>query len=469
MRRLAGLVVAFLLAALPAAAQGRLALVIGNSGYEIGALPNPRNDAALMAKTLREAGFEVTELIDAGQLDMKRAMRDFGQALRRDGVDAGLFFYAGHGVQVRGVNYLIPVDTAIRNEDDVAIEAVSIDDFLQQVNSSKSKINIVILDACRDNPFERTSRSAGRGLASVQAPAGTFIAYSTAPGTTAADGDGENSLYTAALAQSIATAGDQPIEGVFKSVRQAMRDTGSEQTPWEASSIVGDFYFHPKVDGAAPAADEVSTAWSTIRDSSDARDYESFIAAYGERNPFLRQQAEKRLNALKNGGPAAPAPRGDADPAIGRQIAALKEGGPADPRPSAQKNGWTIYGYQVDGAVRCWAWTPPRSAEPADVVHAAVQFGVDKFGTQFSPSIIAPDELKPDVPAEARIGGETFKATMTGNIAYFSFSDAGKELASLLNGDRLSVTATLKNGRQVAYEFATEGFPAVRASMATCD
>ncbi len=224
----------------------RIALVIGNSDYaHTTKLANPGNDAISMSDTLREAGFSVTQLIDADQSTMKRALLEFGRNLRSGDVEAGLFFYAGHGVQVKGENYLVPINARILNEDEIDLEAVNVNDFLQVMNSSNADINIVILDACRNNPFAGSSRSAARGLAPVDAPKGTLIAYATAPGDVALDGTGRNSPYTSALTKAIENGRGRTIESVFKSARRnVLAATGDKQTPWETSSIVGDFFFH---------------------------------------------------------------------------------------------------------------------------------------------------------------------------------------------------------------------------------
>lgn len=232
-------------AAVPAMGK-RVALVIGNAGYsDVQALKNPKNDAALMAKTLASVGFEVETVIDADQATMKRAMLEFGRKLR-SGVDAGLFYYSGHGVQANGKNYLIPVNASIKDEDEVAIEAVDVNDFLETMENSTSKVNIVVLDACRNNPFAGSFRSASRGLSVVTAPRGTYIAYSTAPGSVAEDGSGENSAYTKSLAQAILAPG-LPLEQTFKEVRRLVADaTDNKQVTWDSSSITGNFYFKPQ-------------------------------------------------------------------------------------------------------------------------------------------------------------------------------------------------------------------------------
>lgn len=238
----------------PALAQ-RVALVVGNSAYQHAPpLTNPARDAELMAGALEDAGFHVTRLIDADLETLKRAMLSFGRQLRDGDVEAGLFYYAGHGAQVRGENYLIPVSANIASEDEIDLEAINVNDFLSVMNSSKSRVNIVILDACRDNPFATSSRGGPRGLAPVDAPKGTYIAYATSPGSVALDGSGDNSPYTTALAAAMREKG-LPIERVFKNARaRVLAATGERQLPWETSSITGEFYFHPADAASAPAA-----------------------------------------------------------------------------------------------------------------------------------------------------------------------------------------------------------------------
>ena len=241
-----------------ALAEPRLALVIGNSNYgkETGRLPNPANDAALMAATLGKLGFKVTKLIDADQKQMKRAIADFGSALTAAGPDAaGLFFYAGHGVQIAGENYLIPLKAEIRKEADAELEAVPANWVLKQMEFAGNRINIIILDACRNNPLPRSMRGASRGLARMDAPKGSFIAYSTAPGETAADGEGKNSPYTEALAKAMLVPG-VAIEETFRNARvDVLNRTGDQQVPWDSSSLTGAFYFQA---GSAAAASGTS-------------------------------------------------------------------------------------------------------------------------------------------------------------------------------------------------------------------
>jgi hypothetical protein len=227
-----------------AATGQRLALVIGNSNYESSPLRNPVNDASDMALALQKAGFTVVLKKNADLQTMEEAIEDFGNKLKLGGV--GLFYYAGHGLQVNGVNYLIPIRARINKETDVRYKAVDAGRVLDEMANANNGLNVVILDACRDNPFTRSFRSSSRGLAVIStAPTGTFMAYSTGPGQVARDGEGRNSPFTSALLDSIKVPG-LPIEQVFKRVRQKLdASTGGRQVPWELSSIKGDFYFNP--------------------------------------------------------------------------------------------------------------------------------------------------------------------------------------------------------------------------------
>ncbi len=221
----------------------RIALVIGNSSYASSPLRNPANDARAMAQTLRRLGFEVDERTDLGIVAMNEAVEKFGSRLHSGGV--GLFYYAGHGMQVHGNNYLIPVDAKISAENEVRYKAVDAGLVLAKMEQAKSDVNIVVLDACRDNPFSRSFRSSNRGLANMEAPNGTFIAYATAPGKTAADGNGKNGLYTQELVRVLESPGLK-LEDVFKRASKGVKEkSGNQQTPWVASNLDGDFWFVP--------------------------------------------------------------------------------------------------------------------------------------------------------------------------------------------------------------------------------
>lgn len=229
-------------AAIPVA-EPRHALVIGNAAYVNGPLINPVNDAQAVAKALQRAGFMVDLKLNATQRQMQDAVTAFGDRLKGGG--AGLFYFAGHGVQIKGRNYLLPVASDIQREDEMAYKAVDVQQVLDKMETAKNRINMVVLDACRDNPFARSSRSTAGGLSQLDAPIGSLIAFATAPGSVASDGRSANGLYTQHLLANIERPGT-PIEEVFKRVRLGVRlDSNGQQVPWESTSLEGDFYFFP--------------------------------------------------------------------------------------------------------------------------------------------------------------------------------------------------------------------------------
>ena len=237
----------------------KVALVIGNSSYLNGPLLNPANDARAMAEALRKTGFDVLGYTDVKTFsDMKRVIREFGRKIENGGV--GLFYYAGHGMQVNGKNYLIPTEAEIYAEEEVEYEAIDVGFVMVQMEIARNRMNIIILDACRNNPFTRSWRSGATGLAFLDAPAGTLIAYATAPGSVASDGNGENGLYTEELLAQISKEG-MKIEDVFKKVRiGVMERSNNMQTPWETSSLTGDFYFVDPRRGGPDMTGDISTA-----------------------------------------------------------------------------------------------------------------------------------------------------------------------------------------------------------------
>ena len=232
----------------------RIALVIGNSDYKYtGALSNPANDARLMAETLKTVGFELyggKPQINLSRDDMLTAIEEFGDRIGRG--DTALFYYAGHGMQVKGENYLIPVNANIKNEAEIRVKSVESSLLFAKLEGAKNGVNIVILEACRNNPFGRSFRSGNNGLAQVTAPSGTIVAFSTAPNQVAEDGSGGNSTYTRELGRFIKAPGLR-IEDVFKRVRVSLEgSTGGNQQPWENTSLKGDFSF---VEGGADSND----------------------------------------------------------------------------------------------------------------------------------------------------------------------------------------------------------------------
>jgi hypothetical protein len=221
----------------------RVALVVGNANYKVRPLKNPRNDADDVSRSLKETGFEVIDLRDATLPQMRTAVRQFGDRLINN--DVGLVYYSGHGVEVKGRNYFIPVNADIQREDEIADQGLDVSLILEKMSTAGKGVNILIVDACRDDPFGRSFRSSSRGLANMDAPRGTIIAYATSPGKVASDGDPRerNSPYTKHLVKAMQSP-NKPIEQVFKEVRRAVQDeTKNQQTPWENTSLSGDFFF----------------------------------------------------------------------------------------------------------------------------------------------------------------------------------------------------------------------------------
>jgi uncharacterized caspase-like protein len=223
--------------------QKRIALVIGNGNYQTSTLANPENDARTIKVALQSVGFKVMEYENLTQSQMKKVIDDFGLQLK--GNDVGLFYYAGHGIQSKGYNYLIPVDAKLQSEEEVEYDCVQADRVLAKMEGYGTKVNIIILDACRNNPFERSwTRSAtGKGLAFMNAPRGSLIAYATSPGSTASDGSSNNGLYTSAILESIKIPNITILE-MFQNVRNIVtQKSNNQQTPWESTSLTGNFYF----------------------------------------------------------------------------------------------------------------------------------------------------------------------------------------------------------------------------------
>src|SRR5689334_19647740 len=274
----------------------RVALVIGNAHYKNAPeLANPDNDAQAMAQFLNKAGFEVTSAIDLTQNDMIRVVQDFSSKVAARGPNSvAMVYYAGHGVQLAGENYLVPVDANVSTPNDLTSNSLRLVDLMATLESIPSRLRIVLLDACRNNPFPGVN-DAGRGLAIVDAPNGSIVGYSTAPGTEALDGSGEHSPYLASFLER-AKEPNLPIEQLFKRVRlDVAGSTSGKQIPWESSSLTSDFYFFGDTAVAATRAPNrgpvvaaasnlpsrsVQQAYDFVLSEGQPQYYEQFIAMY---------------------------------------------------------------------------------------------------------------------------------------------------------------------------------------------
>ena len=290
----------------------RYALLIGNAAYSSAPLANPVNDVRAMSHSLRSAGFEVVSAENVGRIELLRLVRDFGNKLLISG-GVGLFYFAGHGLQIKGRNYLVPVDAQVTGEDEASYDSMDADFVLQKMGEAKNRVNIIILDACRNNPFVKTRAAGGGGLAQMDAPVGSLVAYATAPGSVASDGVGANGLYTQHLVTAIAQKG-LAVEEVFKQVRaNVRRDSQGKQIPWENTALEGQFFFFPNESVAGvqqlnphstaspgPAVLQSGTteqsAWDAVRMGS-AADIERFLQRYGDSR--FAPQARERLAAVR--------------------------------------------------------------------------------------------------------------------------------------------------------------------------
>src|SRR5438552_10123576 len=305
-RRMArAMAAACVFACVSAAAADRVALLIGNNNYGSTPLRNAVNDAHDLGEALKELGFQVIVRENASRKDMIDGIREFGGAI--EGANTALFFYAGHAMQFKDRNYLIPIDAAMGSEDDITFFSVEIGQIFDRMDRARTKFNFIILDACRDNPFAASFKVSSQGLAQMSSPTGTLIAYATAPGSVAADGFGRNGIYTKHILQNIRLP-DIPVEIMFKRVREGVeRETRRLQTPWDSSSLKGDFAFNnpPSAQTAAaapsgPSADMTLTIERefcvSVRDSSRPDDTRAYLDKYPNGN--FAALARNRLDAL---------------------------------------------------------------------------------------------------------------------------------------------------------------------------
>jgi uncharacterized caspase-like protein len=290
-------------------AQRRVALVVGNSAYKnVPPLPNPRHDAGDIAAALKAHGFEVLEGLDLDKVAFERKLRDFATSLR--GAEAGLFFFAGHGLQVGGQNYLVPIDSKAEGAETLDLELVRLD-VVQRLMELQTSTNIIFLDACRDNPLARNlartmgtrSSQIGRGLAVVEGGIGTLISFSTQPGNVALDGSGRNSPYAGSLVRHLTMAQDD-ISAILIAVRNdVMQATQRKQVPWEHSALTGKFYIslktlEPKTtDLQALEATDAAKAWSVTKDTASPAILDKFIRQFG--STAYGNMARARLTELR--------------------------------------------------------------------------------------------------------------------------------------------------------------------------
>ena len=278
------------------------ALVIGNSAYDGMELRNPANDAQAMSDLLGRAGFTIDSHLNAPRAEMMKAMDRFAQTILRSDTKLAVLYYAGHGVQLDWRNYLIPVDAIVDKRDDIQTRCVDLNALLGQISKIKDKTFIIILDACRDDPFGRKYRPESKGLSQFDAPVGSLLAYSTSPGKVASDGSGKNGLYTENLVRELATP-NLRLEDALKRVRLGVRiSSGGEQIPWETTSLESDVFLFGGAVSKMSAADidraveEEIADWTRVKSSTSVDDWVAYLRKHP--NGRFAELAQNRLNRL---------------------------------------------------------------------------------------------------------------------------------------------------------------------------
>ena len=280
----------------------RVALVVGNASYKRIPLSNPANDANGMAQLLKRAGFQVDTQIDASHDQLRSSVEEFGTRIKDPGVKFALFFYAGHGVQLDWRNHLIPINAKVMSAEDVRQQSLDISVLLSYMGEVKNKSFLVILDACREDPFAGTYRAPYKGLSQFDAPAGSLLAFSTSPGNVARDGEGSNGLYTGHLLRELAVKGAK-IEDAFKRVRLNVRmESNGQQIPWESTSMEDDIYLFESARKQLSDAEQDEllekeiAAWMRVKSSNDPNKLADFIREYPSGSSS--ELAQSRLNRL---------------------------------------------------------------------------------------------------------------------------------------------------------------------------
>lgn len=289
-------------------AQTRLALVIGNNAYRQSPLLNPVNDARAMAKLLGDAGFAVTALVDAGREALQAGVGQFIESAQRATARDVLFYYAGHAVQLDWCNYLLPVDVEVTSADQVKSRCYELNALLGALSRLKGKTFVIVLDACRDNPFGASYKVAQKGLSQFDAPVGSLLAYATAPGRVASDGTGSNGLYTEHLVKEL-SARNVRFEDALKRVRLNVRlASGGTQIPWETTSLEGDFFLFEEAGAQQKATNRESgleadiAAYTRIQNSRDAADWIAYLKQFPNGN--FAEIAQMRLARIQGGAAA---------------------------------------------------------------------------------------------------------------------------------------------------------------------
>ena len=459
---------------IPAAAEKRVALVIGNSSYvHVGRLSNPANDAKLMADTLKSVGFTLvggTAQLDLDKAGLDRVVQDFGARLQ--GADVALFFYAGHGVQVRGANYLVPIGANPTKESDVDFQMLDTNLVLRQMEGAGTRLNIVVLDACRNNPFAgRGLRSGASGLATIQAPEGTLISFATQPGSVAKDGEDGNSPYTKALAKTIRRPGLDIFRTFNEVGLEVKRSTGGTQQPWVSSSpIAGSFYF-----AAAPAGVQTISPAPVVRADpcAAAADHWRSAEAIGTQAAFedhlarfptcaFAGLARNRIEALKKVAVVVPPAPSTVSAALEHAAAdSLRRAGrPPGMTMVEQFSTWGVYVHAAEGKKKCFTMARPVISVPKrspGKIHLIITTNPDKKVKE-EISVLAGYVFKKSSDAVVEVGTTKVKMYTEGDGAWIQGAlEERRLLQAMREGSVVIVKGTSESGTETTDTFSLRG------------
>ncbi len=460
----------------------RVALVIGNSAYAAAAsLKNPSNDAKAVAGSLTRLGFDVISVIDSNHDQMRRNIRDFVDRLDPEGVS--LLFYAGHGLQVNGQNYLVPIDAELKSETDLEFATINLD-FVLTLMKNASKTQIVLLDACRDNPMARslrpTTRSSGAsaGLARPKVSAeGQFIAFATEPDKVALDGNGLNSPFTTALLRNLERPGVEISELMTDVRREVFEQTGKTQLPFANSGLLGKFFFIEPSGGeqqsVSPVVEKDETAlrkareaeealWASVSKSGNSAMMQVYLDTYPA--GIHATEARTEIDRLRS---AKPKDGGDTD------VALLKRNDdPSRPGLIVKEGAWGMYNVRTDKGPICYMITTPVVQNPADLEHGKVYFMLSHHNSRkgiIEPQLLVGYDLKDNAAVILEVGGRKYTMFSRGASAWMD-KPANEPLAvsQMRKSATMTATAVSKRGTRTSYEFSLRGVSSVLDQIEKC-
>ena len=462
----------FLAAIAPAAAQDRVALVVGNGAYTSAkALPNPANDASDMAATLRELGFTVVSGNNTSKVEFDQKVRDFAKALRNAKV--AVFFYAGHGMQVGTKNYALPIDAKLESAADLPVETVEVDQILSIMESDPNRVNLVFLDACRDNPLTRSfARSlpatravgVGSGLTTMEAGRGTMIAFSTSPNKVALDGQGRNSPFTTALLKHIRTPGLDIAFVMRRVTADVEKSSGGSQVPWVHASLISDVTLAagdskvvvtaPPVPPAIPIPSNDEAAWNFVKGSKTVDELNRFKTIFP--NSRFRSEADARIAALETEQRQAKPP-----PVVAPETPALKRiplaSLTAEPAQIGQYGDWRSFTVLRNGSRECYAIVPSNGGRGwSGPVMMITNYPAKKLRNEISLDKLG---LRDNAPLQIQIKSDEFAMISQNDSAWSKNRDDPAIVTAMRSANEARVKGVAKTGKPLEITFSLKGLP----------